>query len=227
MIPTFGDPTPDGLLMVMRIWRRRWVRVVALVLIVAVAAGTAWHQLVVKPTLTATRLQVWVQGEDRRLTIGVDGDTSLIVVSGGQSGLSQVIVSNQTVFVLSAEVGVDGAATWVSMRLTDVDRRFGALVPSRVLAALDVGVKRCEPPSEDANVIFELLLDVDVPLASGASLCSKYVGVVAEDGEDVLVEEIAVRPDQLDAVPTASVIDLADVPDPDAVLAVLDQLVQR
>ncbi len=201
---------------------RRWVRVLLIGVVLLVVAGTVYYKTVVVPTLTATRFEVSVEGQDNRLVVGVDDEAGVVTVSGGQNGLSELVISGGSLLVLATEVGVGGGDKWVQMPLSLVDAHMGALTPSRALAALSRDVKECRKPSADATFILRLLLGIS---DNGVSLCGYGSGHA--DGTHWIVDEKAVRPSELNEVPSSSVLALSAMAKPEAVLAALDQLVAK
>lgn len=202
---------------------RSWVRGVLLGLVLLVAAGTVYYKLVVAPTLTATRLELWAAGEDRRVTVGVDDETGVVTVSAGQAGLSEFVVVGNSLFVLAAEVGAgDEGARWVELPLDAVDPRFSALTPERLVPALTRGTKECREPSDDAKVL--LALSLAVPTGPGESLCGSAWRHAAEVDRDALVDEEAINPSDLTGAPTTSVLLVTDSTNPESVLDIVNQL---
>lgn len=217
----FNEKSPAAWLFAL--WGRRWIRVVLVSVALLVVAGGVWYQTVVKPTLTATELTLWAAGDDRRTTVEVNNDANTVIVSDGQAGLSRIAVAGNSMFVLAAEVGVDEEVKWVELSLSDLDPRFGAITPERILSALVRDVKECRPPSDDAQVLLQLLLGMPPPQVESDSLCGSAFRNVAEPGRDSLVEVDAVPPSD-GAQIGASVVTLAEVTDPASVVAVLDLL---
>lgn len=200
---------------------RRWVRVLLIGIVLLVVAGTVYYKIAVVPTLTATRFEVSVESRANRLVIGVDDEAGVVTVSGGQNGLSELVISDGSLLVLVSEVGVDGGDyKWVEVPLSMVDARWRALTPSRARSALSRDVKECRRPSTDAAIIVGLLLGVS---DTGVSLCGRGSGHA--DSTQWIVDEKALRPSELTDVPTSSVLALSDTAEPEAVLAALDRLV--
>ena len=224
--PAFGREVDDFWGSVVRIWNRRWLRAAILVLVVLIALATAWYQFLVVPTLTAMQVEVRVAGNERRLTVTVEEGRGVAFISGGQAELSTVVVVGGSLFVRSDEVGVAGEFLWVEIGLTELDPRYSALTPGRILAAFDPQIRTCDAPSEDAAVIVRLMLTgVDFG-NERASVCYFSVNAAADEGEDVLVERTPARPTSVDEVLGGSVVSLAAVSNAATVLASLNRMLE-
>lgn len=215
----FNEKPPAAWLFAL--WGRRWVRVALISVALLIGGATVWYQTVVKPTLTATRLTVSVEGVGRNLVFGVDDEAGTVLVSGGQNGLSEFVLSEDSILVLATEVGVTGDAEWVVVPLSVVDERMGAFASSRVVSAISRGVKECRVPGPDATTILNALLAAE---SSGArvSLCGTGWGHV--DGQHMVVRREAVRPSELGPVSTSSVVAISETASPDMVLEAIDRL---
>lgn len=200
---------------------RRWVRVLLIGVVLLVVAGSVYYKTAVVPTLTATRFEVSVEGRANRVVIQVDDEAGVVAVSGGQNGVSQLVISDGSLMVLASEVGVNGGdARWVDVPLSMIDARWGALTPSRVRQALSRDVKECRRPSSDAVIIVGLLLGVS---DTGVSLCGRGSGHA--DSTQWIVDDKAIRPSEVTDVPTSSVLALSATTAPEAVVTALDRLI--
>lgn len=216
----FGDKLPAAWLFAL--WDRRWVRVVLVSVAALVIASGVWFQAVVRPTLTATKLTVSVEGLEADLVIGVDEEARIVTVSGGRGGLSEFIVSGDSLLVLASEVGASSEAEWVEVPFIVLDESAGALAPSRALLAFSRGVKECRGPSSDAIVLLAVLLGAHGGSNGDVSLCGSGWGQV--DDQHLIVRQRSVRPSELIVPPDSSVIALAGVSDPESVVTVLNDL---
>jgi hypothetical protein len=207
------------------VFSRRWVRWLAGVVAVVVVSYTIYYQAVVAPELTAHRLGVQVAGGDARLVVEVGEDAALVAIAGGVNGLSQAIATDDSLFVLAIDVDAESEMTWVAVPWQDSET-LNVLRAARVSDALSIGVKDCRPLSGDAEVLVSILL-APGELGAGASLCGSTIRNTAELGEDVIVDVKAVRPSDITSPPDTSVVDLADVPNRDLVLAALDRLLHN
>lgn len=202
---------------------RRWVRVLLISLGLVLLANAIWFETVVEPELTATRLELSVEGRGDRLLVSVDDEAGVVTVTGGQNGLSELVMSGDSLLVLAIDVGLSGEADrWVRVPLSMIDARVGALTSDRSLLALSRDVKECRKPSSDAAFILGLLLGAS---DEGVSLCG--VGTGAADGKHWLVDESAVRPSEVPGVPSSSILELSDTPAPEHVLSILNRLMAR
>jgi hypothetical protein len=205
------------------IFRYRWVRAACALIALIVIGATVYYQTVVEPTLSATRMNLWLAGDDDHVVIEVDVAAGLVVVSGGQNGLSQLVVDQDSLFALSNEVSMeDTSAKWVEIPLVDVSGEFEAITPTRVLAALSPGAVRCSPPSRDALTILRLTVDAVDDADSGVSLCGSRVGAAADTGQDFLVQSAAILPSAVSFSPGDSVVRLDATSQPQAIIHTLN-----
>ena len=140
---------------------RLWVRVLLIGIVLLVVAGTVYYKTAVVPTLTATRFEVSVEGRGNRLVIGVDDEAGVVTVSGGQNGLSELVISDGSLMVLVSEVGVDGGEyKWVEVPLSMVDARWGEIVtacvigPASTESALRQACEALEPAARPRRYVF-------------------------------------------------------------------------
>ncbi len=212
--PTFEGEQRSPAVRLFGLFNRRWVRAVAILLVVLLVVGTAYSKFVFEPQLTATRLTLWIAGEDERVAIEVDRDDGVIKLVGGERDVSELIVAGTSLFVRASEVGVDSMrAAWVEVPLSAIDPRYSAFLPDRLMSAIDRAVKDCGRPSADAATILNFVFGVDDVSAEDRSLCESAVGAVADVGRDFLVEHRQVRPsDAIDSQTMAVAVGSLDDP---------------
>ena len=194
----------------------------ALAVVVVLVGATVYYQSVVVPELTATEYEFWVAGESDRVEIGVDNAADVVTVEGGRNGLSQIVASRGSLFVLADEVAAQTTATWVEIPWESIAGRPSILISQRAADALSVGHVRCEPLSSDAATMVVVLLGVELT-GDGQSLCGAGAGAAADEGQDVLVNARSVRPNALPQVPGVSVVAVGEMPNTDAVLAAVSE----
>jgi hypothetical protein len=204
------------------LWDRRWVRAVVIGVVLLIGGTTAWYQVAVRPTLTATRLSVSVAGRDSDVVLEVDDEAGIVRVLGGQRGLSEFVVSGDSIFVLASEVGAEVAARWVEVPIRMVGARAAALTSTTMLSAISRDAKQCLVPSGDAWIILGAVLDVPDAHQAGVSLCGSAWN--RADEQHLVVRRESVRRSDVAAVPSSSVIEVAQTADPDAVVATLKAL---
>jgi hypothetical protein len=207
------------------LWDRRWVRAVVIGVVLLIGGTTAWYQVAVRPTLTATRLSVSVAERDSDVVLEVDDEAGIVRVLGGQRGLSEFFVSGDSIFVLTSEVGAEVEARWVEVPIRVVGARAAALTPSRILSAISRNAKQCLAPSGDARIILGALLDVPDAAQASVTLCGSAWN--RADPQHLVVRRESVRPADIDPLPSSSVIEVAQTADPDAVVATLKGLLGR
>ena len=209
-----------------RFLQRRWVRVVAAVWIVVTIGAVAVYQTTVAPTLTADRFELWLTGSPERVVIGVDDEAGTVHVTGGQNGLSEMIVDGPSMFVLASEVGAGTSeATWVEIPLASLDPAFRAFEPVRLVAALSPGHVRCELTAGDVATVVQVLVRAPQATGEGVSLCGSGAGAAADEGEDFFTSRRGVEPGDVDPGPLPSVVPLSDLDDPDAVVSRLNAFI--
>lgn len=199
------------------LWDRRWVRVVAIGVALLIGGATAWYQVAVKPTLTATRLSLSVTGRDSDVVFEVNDEAGIVWVLGGRRGLSEIVVDRDSIFVLASEVGAEVEARWVKVPIRVVGTWAAALTPNRVLSAVSRSAKQCLVPSGDAWIILGAALDVPDAERAPVSLCGS--GWNHADAQHLVVRRKSIRPSDLASVPSSSVIEVAQTVDPEAVVA--------
>ena len=213
-----GEPVPPG----MRLLLNRKVQLVGLAVVVVVAVLSVWYQRAVVPELTAVEYEMWVAGDSNDLLIEVDNENGLVVVSNVPSGLPDVVVGVDDVFVRGDLIGGEASSLeWVSVPLEAVDSRFAALAPDRVGPAISRDVKQCQEMSTDAWSIVALLLAPTREVQQTSELCQRAVGGAADDGRTVLVSLESQRPSGTGAE-TATAMSYLELLDPDAVLRILE-----
>jgi len=72
--PTFEGEQRSPVVRLFGLLNRRWVRVVAILLVVLLVVGTAYSKFVIEPQLTATRLTVRITGGGSLSWWAVAGD---------------------------------------------------------------------------------------------------------------------------------------------------------
>lgn len=201
----------------------RWVRMLAIPVVAVIALLFLWYWVLVEPRLQAVELDVWRAPDESRVSFVLDGGRSITLVSSGQLGLSSVVKTDQSVYVLARDVDVDASGrTWIEVPIDRVDPSFLALDPERIEAAFDRPNRACAPPSKDAAIA--LLLFV-TPHARGGNgeVCGVGIGAVATAGADFKTVWSRVRPPSVPA--DADVVHVDRLPDPDAVIARIDRQV--
>lgn len=205
---------------------RRWVRVVAVVWVLVTVGVVAVYQATVAPKLTADRLELWLVGSPERVVIGVDEDAGVVHVTGGQNGLSEMIVDDDSLFVLASEIdGNAPGATWVEVPLASLDPAFAAFEPARLITALSPGHVRCELTAGDAASVIRVLVKAPKVTGEGVSLCGAGAGAAADEGEDFFTSQRAVEPGDVDPGPLQSVASLSSLDEPDVVIGSLNELI--
>jgi hypothetical protein len=203
---------------------RRWVRITAIVWIVLTVGATIAYQNFVAPTLTADRFELWLAGSPDRVDIGVDPDADVVHIDGGQNGLTELFIHDDSMLVLATDVDATTDATWVRVPLTAIDPAFHALQPERLADALHRRRKECAPPTQDAAVIVYLVIARPTNAEPDWQVCGGAWNSAAPEG-DILSTSHDVTPNEVAAVPTAGIVELVELDDPDAVIALLDGLI--
>jgi hypothetical protein len=205
---------------------RRWVRVVAAVWIVVTIGAVAVYQTTVAPTFTADRFELWLAGTSERVVIGVDDEAGTVHVTGGQNGLSELVVDGPSMFVLASEVGAGTTdATWVEIPLASLDPAFRAFEPIGLVQALSRERKECAAPTSDANDIITVLVARPADDVATWMLCGGAWSNVAPVEVDVLTDSRSVKPVAVNPGPLPSVVPLSDLDDPDAVVSRLNAFI--
>ena len=208
--------------MLSAMFRRRWVRWLVGIVVVVLAGSVIYFQTVVAPQLTARRFEVQVAGEDSRLVVEVDEDAPLIAMTGGVNGLSDIVATGESLFVLASDVGAQSDATWVVVPMADLGPLPAVLTASRLSHELSIGVKDCRRLQGDAEELVSMMLRTGES-APEAELCGAAIRNIASAGT-VTVDMADLRPSDLTAPPTDSVVALAEVANSDHVLAELERL---
>jgi len=207
------------------VFGRRWLRWLLGVAVLILVGYGVYYQVAVAPELTGRRFGVELAGEDARLLVEVDEDASIVAMRGGVRGLSQLVATRESLFVLVSDVGADSDMTWVDVPLKDIDAWPRALEASRASDAFSIGIKDCRALQDDAVVLVSMMLASETYDAP-SRLCGDAFRNTAEPGKYVTVDVKAVRPSELAAPPTESVVVLADVPNRDQVLATIRELLR-
>lgn len=90
---------------VVRAFDSRRVRVVAVTVAVVLIGLSVWYRVAVVPELTALEYDLWVVGTDNDLVIEVDIESDLVLVANVPSGLPDMVVDDQAVYVRAASTG--------------------------------------------------------------------------------------------------------------------------
>lgn len=220
--PAFNNGQPSD--WIFALFRRQWVRYLLAGALLLLAAGFVYTKAIVGPASTATRYTAWLAGDSRRFEVIVDSESGVSTFSNAQRGLSEVVVTGSSLFVLAKEVGISNdEVIWVELPLKAVDNRFGALSPATAASALGIGTKECRPPSADAVVLFGLFLDSTDALPAGDSMCGSAWSIVAEAGQTVLVDQEAVRPGDPGQPSQSSVTQLNQTSDPASIIEIVNR----
>lgn len=223
--PIFRPENRASMARLFALFERGWVRVVAILMALLLVAGTVYSKLVVEPKLTATELQVWVAGDDGRVRIGVDDEAGVVAVVGGRRGVAELFVAGQSLIVSAIDVGVEAAGVaWIEVPLSAIDPRFSALLPDRLMSAIDRGVKECSAPDADAVSILTMLFPIEQVAAPDRSLCWAAWEPVADRGRDLLVDHERVRTTEIAQPPTVDVVPLNSLVSPAVVIEALARL---
>jgi hypothetical protein len=203
---------------------RPWVRITAILLIVLTLGATIAYQTLVTPTLTADRFELWLAGSPDRVGIDVDPDADVVHITDGQNDLTELFIADDSILVRATDVDATTDATWIRVPLTALDPAFQALQPDRLADALHRRVKECAPPSEDAAAIVDLVIARPANAEPDWQVCGSAWKNATPEGE-VLSTSADVTPDNVATIPTAGVVELADLDDPDTVTTLLDGLI--
>lgn len=204
---------------------RRWVRITVIVWIVFTIGATITYQTFVAPTLTADRFELWLAGSPDRVGIDVDSDADVVHITGGQKGLTELFIVGDSMLVRATDIDATTDATWIRVPLTALDPAVRALEPERLPDALRRRLKECAPPTEDAAAIVDLVIARPPNAEPDWQVCGGAWNNAAPEG-DILSTADEVSADEVATVPTAGVVELADLDDPDAVTTLLDGLIR-
>ncbi len=183
---------------------------------------SVWYRVAVVPELTAVEYELWVVGTDNDLVIEVDIESDLVLVANVPSGLPDMVVDDQAVYVRADTPGAGlEAVEWVAVPLGVLDERYAVLAADRLRPAISRDVKECTALSTDARSIVDLLLGPSPTRPADASLCERAAGAAADAGEDIFVSWEWQRPSGTARTAVDDAISYIETPNPAALLELL------